>query len=416
MKYECFKNDCYNLYTIKTDKFKSSHIEVIFKNNFNKENITYSALLFDSLMENTKEYNTKKTFLRKLESLYNTNIYSTNTRIGTMLLTSINVDFLNPKYMTEESLEEIIKVLGEVIFNPNVECEEFDEETFDRLKKKLYEEIESVKENLKEKSILDALKEIDPGIRSQICSGNIEVLKEITPKKLYKFYQKTLEESEISVYAVGNIDMKKLDKLFKKYFKFTSITSKKGKLFLDELNNKKTLNISKKSDDTQLNFVQIYSLNKLDYKEENYVMPIFNLLWGSGSLESKLYKQMRSENSLCYGVNTLYQKYDRILIVHSAIDKENYEKAIKIIKNTLNEMAKGNITIEELDSVKKILTNSLKMAYDSPNRLIDNYLFKNLANLDDIEKRIEEFNKVTIQDLIKISKKIKLLINYRIGG
>jgi len=125
---------------------------------------------------------------------------------------------------------------------------------------------------------------------------------------------------------------------------------------------------------------------------------------------------MRGENSLCYSINTMYQKYDKVLILYTGIDKSNYEKSLKIIKRATDEMKNGKIDENELINIKRILTNSLQMAYDSPNRLVDNFLFQNIANLEDIEKRILEFNKVSIDDLVNISKKIKLVINYRMGG
>jgi len=417
MKYDVINNECYNLYTIKTDKFKSNHFEIIFKNEFNKKNVTYSSLLMDVLLDSNKTLNTRKLFLRTLENLYNTNIYTTNTRVGRVLLSSINIDFLNPKFMAKESLDEIVKIIGEILFNPNAVYEEFNEEIFNRMKNKLKEEIESVSESPKENSILGALKEIDDtDIRGEVCAGNVDILEEITSSKLYEFYQNFLEESEVSIYAISDIDSNSLNKLFKKHLLFKSISKQNHKLFLDDIKIRKTLNVSKTSNLTQVNFVQIYSLNNLTYKEENYVMPIYNMLWGSGSLESKIYKGMRGENSLCYSINTMYQKYDKVLILYTGIDKSNYEKSLKIIKRATDEMKNGKIDENELINIKRILTNSLQMAYDSPNRLVDNFLFQNIANLEDIEKRILEFNKVSIDDLVNISKKIKLVINYRMGG
>ena len=40
MEYKNYKYDTYTLYTIKTDKFKTCHLEIIFKNKINKEEIT----------------------------------------------------------------------------------------------------------------------------------------------------------------------------------------------------------------------------------------------------------------------------------------------------------------------------------------------------------------------------------------
>lgn len=224
-----------------------------------------------------------------------------------------------------------------------------------------------------------------------------------------------IEKSLVDIYIIGNLDMKEINKLIHKYAKFTSIKTSKNTLYLDDIQLKKVINTQKSSNLSQTNLVQIYSYKPLDDFETNYVMPIFNMLWGSGSLDSKLYKSIRGENGLCYSISTFYQKYDKVLILHTSLDGGHTNKAVKLIKECLNEMIKGNITEDELNNVKSLLVNSLNLIYDSPNRLIDNYLFTNLARLPEVEKRIEEFNKVTINDLVKIAKKINLLLTYRLG-
>lgn len=49
MVFKDYKMKGYTLHTIKTDKFKMCHVEVIFRNNVVKEEITKRNLLFDML-------------------------------------------------------------------------------------------------------------------------------------------------------------------------------------------------------------------------------------------------------------------------------------------------------------------------------------------------------------------------------
>lgn len=417
MKYDHFENDTYNLYTIETQKFKSVHMEVVFRTPVNKENITYLALLSDVLMENSKAYPSKKMLTRKLYDLYNANIYASNSRVGNMLITNFIIDFLDPKYTNKDCLENSIALLFEMIFNPNVENGVFDEKTFERVKSRLHREIDSLKEDPKQSSILEAFKKIDPmDTRSFNASGEAEILESITPKKLYSFYEEFLERSARDIYVVGNLDMKSLDKTIKKYAKFKSIPVADEELYLKEYKKISCKNASRSSELSQTNLVQIYSLSGLTMYEEDYVVPLFNMLWGSGSLESKLYKSLRADNSLCYNVSTFYQKYDRVIVLHTAIDEENSGLTMKLIKNALYEMSKGYIQEEELENVKNILTTSLNLILDNPNRLVDMYLFKNIAGLKDIETRIEEIKKVTLEDIVGVAKKIRLCISYRVRG
>lgn len=417
MKYDCYENDTFNLYTIETNKFKSVHVEVVFRTPATKENMTYLAILVDQLLENSKKYPTRKLFARKLADLYNANIYASNTRVGGMIISNFILDFLDPKYTSKEMLDESIELLFDVILNPNVDVGEFEEKTFERLKDNLKKEIESLKEDPKQSSILEALRRVSKDdIRSLNSCGDMDVLQGITPKKLYSFYQNFLENSMKDVYIIGNLDMKQVDKAVRRYAKFKSISHKKDKIYLEDLKVKSLKDAARESELSQTNLVQVYSLVDLTQKELDYVMPLFNMIVGSGSLESKIYKALRGENSLCYNVTTFYQKYDKTLLLHTAIDDSSTKLALKLIKGCFNDMTKGNISDEELESVKNMMISSLYLILDSPNRLVDMYLFKNIARLPDIEARIDAIREVKKSDLVNLAKKIKLTLTYRVRG
>lgn len=418
MKHECFENETYNLYTIETNKFKNAHMEVVFKTPVTKENITYLSLLSEMLMENSKLYPSRKMLARKMCDLYNASIFAVNSRVGNLVLTNFVLDFLDPKYTNEDSLDEQIKLLFEMILNPNVQDGEFDELTFERVKKRLMLSIDAIKEDPKQSSILEAFKKLnkdDP--RSFNASGDALVLESITPRKLYKFYEDFLNTSPRDIYVIGNLSMKQINRIVRRYATFKSITSLDNEdIYLNDTKLTKPINTYRNSELSQTNLVQIYTLNGLTDYEKNYVMPLYNMIFGSGSLESKLYKKMRGENSLCYNVNTFYQKYDKNLIIHTAIDEANTKLSLKLIKECIQEMTKGRISDAELENVKNLLITSLHLIFDSPGRLIDMYVFKNIAGLQSIEERIDEIKTVSISDIVGVSKKVKLLITYRVKG
>ncbi len=417
MKYDIFENDTYNLYTIETAKFKSAHMEVIFRTPATKENITYLSLLASMLMENSKKYPTRKLLARKMCDLYNANVYTVNSRVGGTIITNFVLDFLNPRYTDKETMEASIELLFEMIFHPNASDGEFDESTFERIKRRINLDIDAIKEDPKQASILDAFKALNANdVRSFNANGDVLVLDSITPRKLFKFYEEFLEKSPRDVYIIGDLDMKEVDKITRRFAKFNSIPTSKDEIFLGEFDQKVSKNVVKDSELTQTNLVQIYSLNSLTEREMNYVMPLFNMIFGSGSLESKLYKSLRGENGLCYNVSTFYQKYDKALIVHTAIDEEKTKLSLKLIKNCLRDMVKGSITEEELENVKGLIITSLHLILDSPSRLIDMYLFKNIADLPDLEDRIDEFKNVEMKDLVLLAKKLHLVMTYRMRG
>ena len=98
MEYKNYKHDTYTLYTIKTDKFKTCHLEIIFKNKINKEEITLLNLLGTYLAYTSKKYPKRRDVIEALEDLYDTNFYETNARVGQNIFASFIMDFLDPIY------------------------------------------------------------------------------------------------------------------------------------------------------------------------------------------------------------------------------------------------------------------------------------------------------------------------------
>lgn len=417
MKYDKYTNDAYNLYTIETSKFKTVHMEVIFRMKATLENITYASLLSSILMEASLDYPTRKLQVRHLYDLYNAGVYATTSRVGNILFMNVVLDFIDPKYTSKDMLEESIKFLFDMIEKPLVDTGEFDNDIFERVKNRLKIDIEALKEDAKQSSIMKAFRALDKNdVRSFNITGDLEILESITPKKLYKFYQNFIEHSLKDVYIVGGVDMKTVDKLVRKYATFNSIQTESDPIFMAPIKCKSAKTISENSSFSQTNLVGIYTLGDLSDYEVNYVLPLFNMLFGSGSLESKLYKSLRVENSLCYNVTTFYQKYDASLIVHTAIDDENVKFTQKLINNALGEFRNGNFTLEELDNVKNLFINSLYLTQDSPNRLVDLYLFQNIAGLPSVEDRIDEIKNVSKSDIIAVAKKLKPAIMYALRG
>ena len=88
----------------------------------------------------------------KLENLYNSYFYGVTNRVGSSILTSFCFDFINPD-LVDENIEKFIKFPIDVIFNPNINMDEFDFTTFQYVKERLKKDIESIIEDQKRYSI-----------------------------------------------------------------------------------------------------------------------------------------------------------------------------------------------------------------------------------------------------------------------
>lgn len=418
MKYKTYNCNSFNIYTIKTDRFKTSHLEVIFKNVLKKEEIGTYSFLADMLSEGCKKYPRKKDLITRFEELYKIVIYASTMRVGNVIDLHVSLDFINPEYIEDEGyIEEVIKTLFEVILNPNVCNDEFDLKTFNIVKERLRREINSLKENPVKQSIKEAIKTMDSNSpTSYEILGTIEELENITPAKLYNAYKSLRKNFKVDVFLIGNLDMDNVASLIKKYFKNRYIVSDNFEVMVDNKETKKVKEKTMKSDNIQTNLVMLFNLKNLSELEKNITLNCFNYLYGSGGLTSKLYKSIREENSLCYAINSMYLKYDKLLMVQISLDNCNVKKAISLVKKELKSMQNGNFSEEEVRDAINNMVISLDMSLDNNIAILNNYVFNIYDKLPSIEERKEYFKKLTKEDIVNVSKKVKLNTIFTLEG
>lgn len=418
MIYKVYKCNSFNVHTIKTDKFKTTHMEINFRKSIVKEELGSFSLLMDMLSETSKDYPKRQDLIVRFEELYKTSVYGITTKTGNILNCSMIVDFINPDFIGEDNyLENVIKLPFELLLKPNVVNEEFDLKQFNIIKERIRREINSIKDNSFKLSIRNAFNAMDPDSpTSYPILGTIEELDKITPSSLYKTYKSLFKECICDIFIIGSLDMDEVVSLIKKYFKHRYINLDTLSLDVDNSTRKKEVVKRDKSENIQANMVMIYNILDLTENERHIDFQVFNYIFGNGGLTSKLYRHIREENSLCYSISSLYMKYDKLLVIHVSLDNDNVKKASSLVKKCLNMMVNGDFSEDELKDAKMNLIMSLDLANDNNVAILNNYVFNYLDNLPEIDKRKELLNNVSKEDIINVAKKLKLNTIYVLEG
>lgn len=406
-KYDC---KSYNIHTINTDKFKTIRMEIIFSREVKKEEMASFSFLCDLLTDSSKKYKTRKDIAIRLEELYKSVLYGITNKVGNLFMTSFVFEFIDPLYINEDSyLKEAVSFPFQIINNPRVKNEEFDITSFNIVKRRMLQEIESIKENPDKLAINNALKAMDENSSSCFrVLGTKEDVEKLTVSNLYEAYENLFNHSNCDIFIIGNTNMEKIVEIIKDSFKNRVIKLSKPKLLVNNTTRKKPIKVVEKSNFVQSTLVMIYNIKGLDKKSKDIDFHVFNYLLGSGGITSKLYKNLRSDNSLCYSVRSLYLKYDELLIIEVSLDKENVKLAEKLIKKSIKEMINSDYSDDYLNDAKKNLMFSLKMGLDNNVSILNNYVFNVYDNLPLIEERIEKINNVTREDLNKCAKSLQL--------
>ena len=154
-----------------------------------------------------------------------------------------------------------------------------------------------------------------------------------------------------------------MEKIFKQYDRNPNSKIENLKYNIKKQENYKYEEVKEIQDTTQ----SVLSLG-LRIKEctpkDFYVLNVYNAILGT-TPSSKLFQNVREKESLAYTVRSRYYRFKDIIVIYAGINKENYSKALEVIKMQLEDMRKGNITDIEFKSARDSLLADLLEWKDS---------------------------------------------------
>ena len=159
----------------------------------------------------------------------------------------------------------------------------------------------------------------------------------------------------------------------------------------------------------------MYTTNRELTENDRYSMLVAISLYG-GTASSRLFKNVREKQSLCYYCSASFNWFTSSLTVDSGVEHENVENLINATRKELSDLIDGEITNEELNEVKLTIKNGLITNYDSLHGLEAWYLNEILRNSNKTpEEVIDLVSAVKINDIKEILKTLHLNVIYTIS-
>ncbi|SKC78900.1 EF-P 5-aminopentanol modification-associated protein YfmF [Maledivibacter halophilus] len=403
-------NDSVKLHVIKANKFKTNLIGIYIRRPLIKEEATKNSLLSMLLNKGTKEYPSFIQLNRKLEDLYGSILVSSVTKKGEKHIINLKMQMPNGKYINDKNiLKEGLKILNDIINNSLVENNAFKKESFNQEKENLREKIKG-RINDKMRFAVDRCVE-------EMCNeenysiyeyGNIDDLERIDEKTLYEYFQNIISTSPIDIFIVGDVEEDKVKEMFSETVKI------KREDIIDiprEDITKEITAVKEVEDRFNINQGKLtlgYRTN-IPYESNLYESSIlFSNILGGGP-NSKLFKNVREKESLCYYIFSRIDKFKSIMLVSSGVEFENFEKTKELIKKEVKSLTEGNFTEEDIEIAKKSVITSIRSLTDAPNMLMDFLYSQILSNsLDTIENIINKIRAVNRESIIEAGKKFEL--------
>ena len=399
----------FRLHLIRTNKFKTVTMKVLFHTPIKKEDITKRILLSDILLQSSKKYESKRSMTIEAEELYSASISTGNQRLGNYIFTSFNLQVLNDKYTEEGNLEKSIEFLSEILFHPNINQKSFLKYKLDLAKYNTVVNLSTIKENTTNYSLIKLLEKYDSESPvSYQMQGYLDDLEKIDEKNLYESYLKMIDNDYVDIFIVGDFDSRKMISIIKKYYKFKKIKKEKESYYLPLKKIRKKRQFAKEViANTQSKLSIALPIMKLTPFERDYVLTLANLIYGGGT-DSKLFQNVREKNSLCYTIRSFISKLDNLMVVTAGIDKSNYEKTVNLITSNLLDLKKGKFTDKDINIAKEIYDTSLEEIEESPLSMINEALSETIFDVEEISIRKEKISKVRKSDITRVLKKINM--------
>ncbi len=395
------------LHTIKTEKFKTNLIAIMLTTKLNRENVTKNALIPAVLRRGTKNLTTQEEINKKLEEMYGASLNCGLDKTGDNQVLKFYIETVNDEFLPQEA-ENMLKIslekIFEFVFNPYLENGCFKKEYVEQEKENIKQIIDGKIDNKARYSLDRCIEEMYKDQPYGLYKyGYVEDMKEINEKNLYEYYQQLINECKIDIFVSGIID-EETENIIKNNENIIKLKDREPQYNETEIIAK----ISQKENDVQesMDVTQgklIIGMD-LDIDDDNlrFDVMIYNSIFG-GSANSKLFQNVREKASLAYTASSSYYRFKNNIFINCGIEIKNYDKALEIIKQQIEDMKKGDFTDEEVENAKKGIIASIKIIDDEQDTEITYFfsqeLSKSKCNIEQYMQRISEVTKEKVVDV-----------------
>ena len=401
------------LHTIKTEKFKTNLIAVMLTTKLDKENVTKNALIPAVLRRGTASLNTLEEINKKLEDMYGASLdcgldKTGDNQVLKFYIESVNDEFLpqNNENMLKKSLESIF----ELVFNPYLENNYFKKEYVEQEKENLKQIIEGKIDNKARYALDRCIEEMYKNEPFGLYKyGYVEDLNNIDEKNLYEYYFELINKCKIDIFVSGIVD-DQVEEIIKNNKNINKLKERIPEFIMPEMKPKIAENENSVQESMEVTQGKLIIGLDLDINNEDlrYDAMIYNSILG-GSANSKLFQNVREKASLAYTASSSYYRFKNNIFINCGIEIGNYDKALEIIKQQIEDMKKGDFSEEEVENAKQGIIAAIKSIDDEQDTEIMYFfgqeLSTNKLNIDEYMDRISKVNK---QNVVDIANKVSV--------
>ena len=404
------------LHSIQTNKFKTNLISIFITTPLNRENVTKNALIPAILRRGTQNMPSQEQISKSLEEMYGAEFDCGIEKTGDNQVVKFYLESLNDNFLPEKEnlLRKSINALLEIVLNPLIENEQFKTEYLQAEKTNLAQLIQAKIDN---KDLYSAEKCTEKMYEGKPYSlykyGYEEDLEQISAEEIYNYYKQLLDTAKIDIFVSGEFDENEIIEIVKQNENISKLKERQPNNIVnkEETEQKEEIKepqiIEETMNVTQGKLVLGTEFTKMQ-KDERFVAMVYNTILGD-SANSKMFQNVREKAHLAYSARSSYIRPKNDIIIKCGIEIENYEKALEIIKQQLEDMKNGNFTDEDISNAKKYIISAVKSVEEEQDTEITYYLGQELAEVQcTLKQYIENIQNVTKEQIQDIAQRTQI--------
>ncbi len=408
-----------NLIYVPMDKIKTTTIGVYIHRQLNKNDVSKNAVLPYVLRRGCKLCPDAEAIAKYLENLYGAQLRAGVVNMGDDQIMRFEAQTIQDKYAAEgEPLtEDLLRLILSVMFEPVTEDGGFKSATVEIEKNNAKDRIASVMNDKRVYAMQRCIEEMCAGENYALPSrGTIEGVDAIDARNLYEYYKSAIASSVIDIYVCGSADETKLRALIDE--KTAGMEFEPAKIPETEIHRKSgdVKNVTDRMEVTQGKLSIGFATDITPQSEDAFALTVMNSVFGAGA-HSKLFNNVREKLSLAYYASSGAVKAKGMIIMNAGIEFENFQKAYDETLAQLESIQNGEISELEYKSAVSFLVNAYEAMKDSPEQMHQFLSDQRVTGTNyDIDYCKDKLAAVTIDDIVRVSKRVELDTVYFLTG
>ena len=403
---------------IQSKKFKTNKITMRFTAPLSLDLISGRMLSASVLETANKSYPTAQILRKHLAALYGADLSTHAYRRGRSHLVDVSLTYVRDEFLSKKNVltAQILELLHQVLFNPLLDEDRFEKNTFEIEKKQLLARLESELED----PFFFAHKELDhlffQDESMQLVSRDlISRISAETSKTCYSSFQKMLNEDRIDLFFLGDFnEVEILENL--KNFPLTGRKRTVNIQYRQEYSNVLREGIIRRS--LGQSILEMGYHSTIGYGEDQKMaLLLVNGLLGAFP-HSKLFTQVREKEGLAYTVSSHLDLFSGFLRLFAGINRQDRNRVRKLMNDQLFDIKNGRFTDAEINQTKKMIRRNMLLSQDNQDSIIDReylsiFFGKSVLDLETLIEKLEQVDKDAI---CKAASSLKLQAIYFMEG